>query len=191
MDADAGAGAEASVDADAGTGAKASVGAQAEDTQEQSGSNTLIIVVVAAAVVILIVVLVLLLRRKKPAPAPVQPSAAGGRTMPAPAGNPVVRSLAPQHNGACFPLNGKQILIGRNVGSCTVIFREGTPGVSSRHCSLEYDKASGDFILTDLKSTYGTFLANGQQLSPGIQYRLKPGDQFYLGGSENMLRVEL
>ena len=72
-----------------------------------------------------------------------------------------------------------------------MVFGEKTPGVSSRHCSLAYDNASGDFILTDLNSTYGTFLANGQKLMPQTPYHLRVGEQFYLGGDANSLRVEI
>lgn len=164
---------------------------EAPAQQESSGMNPVIIVVIVA-VVIIIILLVVLLGKKSPAPAVGNPQPnPAGNPQPGPAGNPTVRSLSSQHNGATFPLNGKQILIGRNVATCTVVFREGTPGVSSRHCSLEYDKATGEFILVDLNSSYGTFLANGQKLTPGVAYRLKAGDQFYLGGNENTLRVEL
>lgn len=158
--------------------------------KESSGMSPGIIVVVAVLAIVIIILVVLLLKKNNAAPAAATDNAAGN-TPPSQAGTPTVRSLASQHNGATFPLNGKQILIGRNVATCTVVFREGTPGVSSRHCSLEYDKSTGEFILIDLKSSYGTFLANGQKLTPGVAYRLKAGDQFYLGGNENTLRVEL
>ncbi|MCM1160530.1 MAG: FHA domain-containing protein [Roseburia sp.] len=103
----------------------------------------------------------------------------------------MVRSLSAQHNGAVYQLNDRQILIGRDVANCTVVFQKGTPGVSSKHCSLSYDKSTGEFILTDLKSTYGTFLMNGQKLTAGMSCRLKPGDQFYMGSNANLLRVEV
>ena len=148
-----------------------------------SGTNLTIVISVVAVAVILIIVAILLSRKKKTSPAG---GAEGNR-----GGKAVVRSLSPQHNGAGFPLNGRQIIIGRNKASCTVVFGEKTPGVSSRHCSLSYDKSSGDFILTDLNSTYGTFLANGQKLVPQTPYHLHSGEQFYLGGEANMLRVEI
>lgn len=160
----------------------------ADGASSSSGSNLNIVIPIAAAAVILIIVVIILLTRKK------KTSPSGSVSGSAPAGrggNPAVRSLSPQHSGASFPLNGKQILIGRNKASCTVVFGEKTPGVSSRHCSLAYDNASGDFILTDLNSTYGTFLANGQKLMPQTPYHLRVGEQFYLGGDANSLRVEI
>lgn len=56
---------------------------------------------------------------------------------------------------------------------------------------MVWDGRTGEFLLTDLKSTYGTFLATGQKLTPGVACRLKAGDTFYLGEQSNALRVEL
>ncbi len=104
---------------------------------------------------------------------------------------PIVRSMAAQHNGLRFNLDGKQIFIGRNTSVCAIVFKEGTPGVSNKHCSLSFDSVSGDFILVDLNSTYGTFLSNGQKLVAGTTYHLKPRESFYLGDNINTLYVEL
>ena len=154
----------------------------ASSTSVSSGADLKIIIPAIAAVFVLVLVVLILLGRKKKA------SPAGDQRKKG--GNAVVRSLSSQHNGASFPVNGNPILIGRNKASCTVVFGEKTPGVSSRHCSLSYEKSSGDFILTDLNSTYGTFLANGQKLAPQTPYHLRSGEQFYLGGDANLLRVE-
>ena len=104
---------------------------------------------------------------------------------------PYLRSYAVQHNGKRIVIRDAQIFIGRNVNVCAVVFKEGTPGVSGRHCSLSYNKATGDFILTDLNSSYGTYLSDGTKLNPGVPYHLRSGDRFYLGDKENMMGVEL
>lgn len=104
---------------------------------------------------------------------------------------PYVRSVSVQHRGARVPIQGRQILLGRSQADCALSFKEGTPGVSGRHCSLSWDSATGDFILTDMRSTYGTFLQTGQKLTPGVAYRLRAGDRFYLGEPSNMLTLEL
>lgn len=104
---------------------------------------------------------------------------------------PYVRSLAVQHRGMRIAIQGQQLLIGRSRADCAIVFEEQTPGVSGRHCSLSWDNVSGDFVLTDLRSTYGTFLMNGQKLTPGVPCRLRAGDSFYLGEEGNMLIVEL
>ncbi|MBR1693258.1 MAG: trypsin-like peptidase domain-containing protein [Lachnospiraceae bacterium] len=105
-------------------------------------------------------------------------------------GIPSVRSMSVQHRGERVSLRDRQIVIGRNPDVCSIVFKDGTPGVSGKHCSLSYDKSSGDFLLTDLKSTYGTYLANGQRLEAGVTYRLRSGDSFYLGEIGNTLQVE-
>ena len=171
-----------------------------------SGSNTVLIVAVVAAVFLVIavvIVVILMVVKKKSAAAggtssqdrmvtqPAQPQLGAQPQMGLGQRSPVVFSMAVQHSGARFSLEGKQILLGRDATSCNIVFRQDTPGVSGRHCSLSYDSAAGDFLLTDLRSTYGTFLANGQRLAPGVPFRLQPGQQFYLGESGNMLRVEL
>ena len=100
---------------------------------------------------------------------------------------PVVRSMT----GMKAEITGQQILVGRSVNDCALIFPEGTPGVSGRHCSISWDGRSGEFTLTDLNSTYGTYLQNGQKLTPGVPYKLRAGDNFYLGERTNLLTVTL
>lgn len=146
------------------------------------------IVAVAAAVavvVIVIVVVVVVTGKKKPSPVIVDP------VPPPPAQSPSVRSMSRQHGGMQIPVDSQGILIGRDVASCRIVFQSGTPGVSSRHCSVAWDGATGEFLITDLRSTYGTFLASGQRMTPGVPTRLRPGDTFYLGERDNALRVEL
>lgn len=103
----------------------------------------------------------------------------------------VLCSLSPQHGGMRVSLAGRQVLIGRDRASCQIVFREGTPGVSRMHCSVSWDDVRREFVLMDLKSSYGTFLANGQKLTPGMPYYLKTGDCFYLGDRENEIRAEM
>lgn len=101
-----------------------------------------------------------------------------------------IRSMAAQHHGGRIRIDGPQILIGRDP-SCKLLFREDTPGVSGVHCSVAWDAATNEFVLTDLKSTYGTFLATGMKLTPHVPCRLRNGDSFYLGDVNNTLRVEV
>lgn len=177
---------------------------QAVDASEQEkdgGMGMLPIVLIAGVIVLVILVaavLVIVSRKKKPSQANSGDSlhvvhAEDPKRIPQSGfvGNPAVRSLSSQHNGATYQLNGRQILLGRDMSNCTVIFREGTPGVSNRHCSVAFDENTGEFIVTDLKSSYGTFLADGQRMKQGVAYRLKSGDQFYLGSNENLIQVEL
>lgn len=52
--------------------------------------------------------------------------------------------------------------------------------ISRRHCRIGYFSQRRQFILEDAGSKYGTFLANGMRLQPGMSYPLRAGDQFYL-----------
>jgi len=110
---------------------------------------------------------------------------------PTPQLQPILRSLSAQHNGMMLALDASPVLIGRDASTCRVVFAEGTPGVSARHCSVSYEPAAKEFLLTDVGSTYGTFLATGQQITVGVPCRLRSGDTFYLGDRSNALRVEL
>lgn len=149
----------------------------------------------ALALIGLVLALVL---RKKPAAAPVvqqpMPQQPMRQPMPqrpaAPMKRGGVRSLSPQHRGSVIPVTQVPITLGRGA-DCAVVFQGNTPGVSSHHCTLSFDEASGTFTLTDLQSTYGTFLQNGQKLTPNMPYRLRAGDQFYLGEPQNKLQLSM
>ena len=164
-----------------------------EDPKESSGGVPAAVWVVIGVAVAAVagVVIFLLLQKGKKTPAQVQPVQPAPAPAPAPQKVPVLRSLAQQHNGVRIPIQGRQILIGTSQGECQVVFRAGTPGVSRRHCSISWDAATGDFILTDLGSSFGTFLENRQKLAQGVPTRLRPGDRFYLGSPENLLSTGL
>lgn len=154
---------------------------------ETKGGNTaLYAAVAAAAVVVAVVLLVVLTKKKKPAQgAPAEPARQEART-------PVLRSMAPQHGGMVVQLHGGQpVQLGRDANLCRVVFRDGTPGVSNRHCQVYYDQGEGVFVLTDLNSTYGTFLSGGQRVAPGTPAKLPPKGAFYLGEAENTVYVDL
>ena len=155
-------------------------------------------------------VLIIVLNNKKKATAGAAPAAAvAGAGAPAvaaaaagaPAGQPMpqmavqrralIRSMAVQHNGLTLAVTAAPILIGRDPSNCKIVYAEGTAGVSGRHCSVAFDPATSDFIITDLRSTYGTFLMSGQKLNPNVPYHVKAGDSFYVGDKQNVLRVEL
>lgn len=190
-------------DAETETGAKEVINSNPLPRPEEKQSPLMIIIIAAVAVIAVLAVVIAIVLKNRKAPAgrmegagnahsyPTDDDVTRGISQSAPQGIPMVRSLSAQHNGAVYQLNGRQILIGRDVANCTVVFQKGTPGVSSKHCSLSYDKSTGEFILTDLKSSYGTFLMNGQRLTAGMSCHLKPGDQFYMGSNANLLRVEV
>ena len=62
-----------------------------------------------------------------------------------------------------------------------------TPGVSALHCELHY--TSGRLELTDLGSTYGTFIGDGIRLEANRPYSLQAGETFYLGAPDNKFMI--
>lgn len=167
------------------------------------------IAAVVAVVIVVVVVIVLVTGKKKKGKA--QQAAAeqtnNGRAMqqmpqmpqmpqmqPQPVIQPktaMIRSMSAQHNGMSYPIGAAPILIGRDASNCTIAYREGTPGVSGRHCSVGWNPDTEEFLITDLRSTYGTFLVSGQRLEPNVPYRCRAGESFYVGEKTNVLRVEV
>lgn len=103
----------------------------------------------------------------------------------------VIRSMAAQHGSQAFPVGQTPITIGRNPANCAIVFKEGTPGVSGTHCTISYNVDTGLFTLTDLNSSFGTFLGNGMKLKPNLPVNLKPGEIFYIGDKANILKLEV
>ncbi|MBQ8921111.1 MAG: trypsin-like peptidase domain-containing protein [Oscillospiraceae bacterium] len=162
------------------TAKKASAKASDDD------SNTLIIVICAVAgVAAAAAVIILLLKKKKPAggAAPANPAAGAKRA--------VIRGLSAQHSGQTFAVGKDPVTIGRVGGGCDITFPEGTPGVSGKHCCVAYNAASNQFMLTDLGSTYGTFLSTGLKITPNVPVPVAPGQSFYAGDKANLFRLEV
>lgn len=159
-------------------------------TAKQGGGALPIIIGVAAVVCLGAAAAFVFLNKRGGVSLPKRP--AGKPAAGAPAGQRAfLRSLAPQHNGLALVVKDAPVMIGRDPASCKVVYAQGTAGVSGQHCSVAYDAAAGEFVVTDLRSTYGTFLANGQRLTAGVPCRVKPGGEFYVGDRANAIRVEL
>jgi len=75
--------------------------------------------------------------------------------------------------GVTFPLEGDQLIIGRDSSNAVAI---NDAEISRKHSRLSFQ--GGKYVLEDLGSTNGTFV-NGQRLSGPVV--LKPGDVVSLG----------
>lgn len=159
-----------------------------------SKNKLILIAAIAAAVLVIVIVVFVVVKNKKgkaqPLPAAPMDTAGAAQSVVQPK-TAVVCSLSTQHSGMSYPIGAMPVLIGRDASNCTIAYREGTPGVSGRHCSVSWNPATEEFMITDLRSTYGTFLANGQKLEPNVPYRCRAGESFYVGENTNMLRVEV
>jgi S1-C subfamily serine protease len=164
-----------------------------------SGAALIVIAVVIAIVAVVIVVVLILVFKKKGKKAsygnnqaqsgPVQQMQA--QPAPVQQRKAFIRSMSVQHNGKTVAVGATPVMIGRDPSCCAIAYREGTAGVSGRHCTVSFDAASGEFIITDLRSTYGTFLMDGQRLQPNAPYHLTAGKAFYVGDKANVIQVEL
>lgn len=84
--------------------------------------------------------------------------------------------------GKAYPVQGK-VVIGRDPAKCGVVFPAKTPGISGVHCAVQ-EIAEG-VVVTDLGSSYGTFLENGKKLEPNRPYTIPCGEAFYLASKDN------
>jgi len=90
--------------------------------------------------------------------------------------------LSGLYEGAFLPLT-RAVVMGRS-HTCNLVFPEDAPRISRRHCSVTCNMTDGTFILTDLESTYGTYLGEEFKLPAGKSVLLKEGEEFYIGEKE-------
>ncbi len=156
--------------------------------------NWYLILVIGGAVTLLLIIIIVIVMlnkgKKKEVQNPINPMTPAEQPLIKKA-VPVLHSMSSQHLGLTTGLSSQPILIGRDTKLCRLVYKEDTPGVSSRHCQIYFDESNKIFILTDTNSTYGTYLSNGQKLAPNVPYPLRPKDSFYLGEKENLIYVDL
>lgn len=183
-------------------------------TDRQGGSSSMLptILICAAVVAAAAIAAVLILRRGRRAGAQAA-SASGGRqegayprTSPA---DPFPRTEAADPIGATMPVDAMPALrlvgtegcfagrrfalegsirMGRLPDKNDLVFPADTTGVSGVHCVLRL--TAGGATLTDLGSSFGTFLGNGVRLQPNQPVELKAGDTFTLGSRKQGFRLE-
>lgn len=155
-------------------------------------TNTIILIAVAAVVVLAAVVVIIVVRKKKGTAQggssrggnAYMPSAMGTRSSGRAAQIAGVKGLMA---GRTFPINGS-IMIGRNSQKCNVCFPVDTQGISGVHCQIR--QVNGGYELTDLGSSNGTYLGNGQKLTPNVPVTLSDGTYFYLGSTDQMFQMK-
>ncbi len=128
----------------------------------------------------------------KTAPADLFPKTAPadpiGRTMPADI-LPQLRLVGTEgvFSGRRFALEGA-LRLGRLPDQNDLVFPADTTGVSGRHCVVRL--TDGGATLTDLGSSFGTFLSDGTRLQPNQPVELKVGDSFTLGSQKQRFTLE-
>ena len=123
-------------------------------------------------------------------------TASGSSRNPVPSGaagsssaHAILRGMTGSYAGQSFDLLKGKVTIGRDPAFCNIVYEKSTPGISSRHCQLSYNPGEGCFVLTDLGSSYGTFLGNGKKLAPNVPEKLYAGDTFFLCDPSNRFLV--
>lgn len=150
------------------------------------GSNSLVliiclivgVVVVAAVIVVVIVVM----KKKKPKESKKNDSQAAASVQTA-----VISGAKGIMMGRSFPINDRLVL-GRNTQQCNVCFPIDAKGISGVHC--EITKTENGYMITDLGSSNGTFLGNGQRVVAHVPTPLPNGTYFYLGSAEQLFRID-
>jgi hypothetical protein len=136
-----------------------------------------------------------------PMPYPYPQPGAGGQ-MPPPMGGaappplrtgprPSLRGIAGQYAGSSFGLDTGPSTLGRDQRAVNLVFPPEANSISKVHCRVSWDAMRRIFLLEDLGSTNGTFLATGERLSPGQVRELRPGDRFHIGDMRNQFEVRL
>lgn len=151
----------------------------------KKSNNTLLIVAIAVAAVLAIggIVAVVVVKNKKK-------KAAAAAAAAAPVLKPVIRSYAQSNYGMSATVGAQPVLIGRN-NACVLRFPGNAPGISGSHCSVQWDATMQVFVVTDLNSTYGTYLMSGQRMQPNMPYRMCAGDKFYMGEQGNIISLTM
>lgn len=101
---------------------------------------------------------------------------------------PYLVGIKGQYGNQRFTLN-KPITLGRSPINSQLILS--AQEISSKHCMISFDPIKNYFTLTDLGSTNGTFLENGQRLTPHSNVMLKPLQKFYLCNQNHLFEVRL
>lgn len=171
----------------------------ADETQEDVSSETTSsntrrsggIVVTAAFIIGAAVIVAVVILKKKPAAKASAPVQSAQPIQPAPAQAYAARTVtilgvSGAMAGKSFILNGS-IIIGRNPEKCNVSLPVTTQGVSGVHCEIRRNGSGCEII--DLGSSCGTFLGNGQKLTPNVPVNLPSGMYFYLGSSEQLFQI--
>ncbi|MEI3306142.1 MAG: FHA domain-containing protein [Dysosmobacter sp.] len=104
---------------------------------------------------------------------------------------PVIRSMSTQHGGMTVQLHHQPIQVGRDNATCRLVFRRAPPASAPITARSTLTSRQGMFVVTDLGSTYGTFLAGGQRIAPESPVKLPPKSSIYLGEPDNTLYLDL
>jgi hypothetical protein len=104
---------------------------------------------------------------------------------------PALHGVAGQYAGKSFSLDAGPSVLGRDQRAANLVFASEANSISKRHCMVSWDVARRTFVIQDLGSTNGTFLATGERLTPGVSRDLAAGGRFYIGDLRNQFELRM
>ncbi len=96
-----------------------------------------------------------------------------------------LQGAAGYHLGRRYPIRGTMVA-GRDPG-CAITFPADSHGVSHRHCQFRANGSS--VIVTDLGSSYGTYINGRNRLKPNYPITLSAGDTVSLGSQKQCFTI--
>jgi hypothetical protein len=121
-----------------------------------------------------------------PLAAPLGPTEAGVRGT-----RPALCGVAGQYEGKSFSLEAGPSVLGRDQRAANLVFAPEAHSISKRHCIVSWDAPRRTFVIEDLGSTNGTFLATGERLPSGQSRDLPPNARFFIGDLRNQFEVRM
>ena len=104
---------------------------------------------------------------------------------------PALHGVAGQYAGKSFSLDAGPSVLGRDQRAANLVFAPEAASISKRHCMVSWDATRKVFVIQDLGSTNGTFLATGERLTAGQSRDLAAGGRFYIGDLRNQFEVRM
>lgn len=98
-----------------------------------------------------------------------------------------IKGIDGMYKSAIFPLDA-DIIMGRDYQVANIVYGDNYKKISRSHCRLRVH-ANGEVTLMDLNSSNGTYLADGSKLKPQVEYKLSPGECFYLADKQELFRI--
>lgn len=160
--------------------------AESPEPAAAGDNSTLIIIIVAAVVVAAAAVVVIIIMKNKN-------SSSGNyaaQIKPKPnqsSGNAFIVGMKGIMANRTFNVDGV-LVIGRNGQKCNVVYPVDTKGISGVHCQVRQGVSGYEII--DCGSSNGTYLGNGQKLTPNVPVSLPSGTYFYLGSAEQLFQIK-
>ncbi len=97
-----------------------------------------------------------------------------------------VTCLSGSLKGRTYSVDISGLIIGRET-DCAIRYVSDNAGISRHHCSLTW--VNGQLFLTDLGSTYGTYMSDGRRLAAQSPVALSVGTRFYLASANNLFQI--